>query len=418
MTDAVITEFAGMRGGPVSRIYQYTREGIRVLDGRRGLKRLYLFDPSSNMMTERDISRQDKVLRRFVFDNYGMLEEAFSFGQPPRTFRYENGGRQIVMREGGDYGAVGKTYTFEPNGIAETAYGRNGEIERVFVFASGSDTVLLRRGGWYGDVERTLVFEGIDTSLFREPEAFLQFLMFTEKSARESEAEIDEQVAKIRGTPAAEPGRSRFAYTGPRHTSDDAGRPAGLPLRVPRYGLSCAPMIVQPGHKAGVLRCRPAIPRMPVSISSLKGILPPGAHQPATLRHATGAAGSRLRNAGRVHSRMAKNLTRVGAAGSLWRSASRAPAMKTGLFLKGGAPGSRSKNVSRVQSRTRKNLHRGEVPKSRMRSARPGEGYRRPPGACGEGKRSPPHIRTIFNRKLLFFAPDIPGKPRHSMQLQ
>ena len=226
MTDAVITEFAGMRGGPVSRIYQYSREGIRILDGRRGLKRLYLFDPSSNMMTERDISREDKVLRRFVFDDYGMLEEAFSFGQPPRTFRYENGGREIVMREGGDYGAVGKTYTFESNGIAETAYGRNGEIERVFVFASGSDTVLLRRGGWYGDVERTLVFEGIDTSLFREPEAFLQFLMFTEKSARESEAEIDEQVAKIRGTPAAEPGRSRFAYTGPRHTSDDAG-PAG-----------------------------------------------------------------------------------------------------------------------------------------------------------------------------------------------
>ncbi len=255
MTDAVITEFAGMRGGPVTRIYQYTREGIRVLNGRRGLKRLYLFDPSSNMMTERDTSRQDNVLRRFVFDNYGMLEESFSFGRSPRTFRYEDGGRQIVMREGGDYGAVGKTYTFEANGIAETAYGRNGEIERVFVFASGSDTIIVRRGGWYGDVERTLVFEGIDTSLFREPDAFLQFLMFTEKSARESEAEIDEQVAMIRGTPVAEPGRSRFAYTGPRHTSDDAGRADGI-------AASRSPVrpVLRPGDRsAGPSARRPAM---------------------------------------------------------------------------------------------------------------------------------------------------------------
>ncbi|MEN6442389.1 MAG: hypothetical protein ABFC71_01375 [Methanoregula sp.] len=228
MTDAVITEFAGMRGGSATRIYQYTREGIRVLNGRRVLKRLYLFDPSSNMMMERDTSRQDKVLRRFVFDDYGMLEESFSFGLPPRTFRYENGGRQIVMREGGDYGAVGKTYTFEDNGISETAYGRNGEIERVFVFAPGNDTILIRRGGWYGDVDRTLVFEGIATSLFREPEAFLQFLMFTEQSHDEQEADVQEQVAKIRGEAPAAPGRSRFAYTGPRHASDDAGRADGI----------------------------------------------------------------------------------------------------------------------------------------------------------------------------------------------
>jgi hypothetical protein len=221
MTDAVITEFAGMRGGSINRIYQYTREGIRVLNGRRVLKRLYLFDPSTNMMRECDISRQDKVLRRFVFDNYGMLEESFSFGHPPRTFRYEDGGRQIVMREGGDYGAVGKTYTFEANGIAETAYGRNGEIERVFVFASGNDTILLRRGGWYGDVERTMVFEGIEASLFREPEAFLQFLMFTEQSHEEQEAEVQEQVAKIRGETPSASGRSRYAYTGVRHTSMD-----------------------------------------------------------------------------------------------------------------------------------------------------------------------------------------------------
>ena len=63
-----------------------------------------------------------------------MLEETFAFGERPRTFRYENGARQIAVREGGDYGAVGKIITFEPNGITETAWGRNGEIEHVYQF--------------------------------------------------------------------------------------------------------------------------------------------------------------------------------------------------------------------------------------------------------------------------------------------
>jgi uncharacterized protein YheU (UPF0270 family) len=179
-------------------------------------------------MTENDPAQQGKILRRFVFDNFGMLEETFSFGHPPRTFRYENGGRQIVMREGGDYGAVGKTFSFEGNGVSETAFGRNGEVERVFVFEPRGETITIRSGGWYGNVERTLVCERIDVSVFREPEAFLQFLMFTEKSAREMEAEVDEQVAKIRGESAAGPGRSRYAYTGQRRTSDSDEHPGGI----------------------------------------------------------------------------------------------------------------------------------------------------------------------------------------------
>jgi len=227
MTDAVITEYAGLRGARITRFYQYTRNGIRVLDGNRALKRLYVFDPSANMMTERDIRQNDKVLRRFTFDKYGMIEESFSFGHHPRTFRYEKGGMQIVMREGGDYGAVGKTFTFEADGISETAYGRNGEIERVFAFAPGDDAITERRGGWFGDVERMLGVEGIRASVFREPEAFLQFLMFTEKGQAERDEDVQEQVAKIRGESPATAGRSRYAYTGVRHTSSDDDRPAG-----------------------------------------------------------------------------------------------------------------------------------------------------------------------------------------------
>ena len=232
MTDAVITEYAGAKGGRVTRYYQYTREGIRVLDGKRILKRLYRFDPSSNMMTECDIRREDKILRRFLFDPYGMIEETFSFGHSPRKFRYENGGRQIVMREGGDFRAVGKTFTFEQQGISETAYGRNGEIERVFAFTPGDDAIIERSGGWYGDVARTLGFEGIRASLFSEPEAFLQFLMFTEMSPAERDADVQEQVAQIRGESPGTAGRSKYAYTGPRHTSASEDRTAGrVPVR-------------------------------------------------------------------------------------------------------------------------------------------------------------------------------------------
>ena len=229
MTESVITEFTGGQRDSISRVYHYGVSGVRVLDSHDVTRRLYRFDPSSNTMTENDPAQPGKILRRFVFDNYGMLEETFSFGQPPRTFRYEAGGWQIVMREGGDYGAVGKTFSFEGSGVAETAFGRDGSVERVYVFEPGGEAITIRSGGWYGDIERKLVCERINASVFREPEAFLQFLMFTEKSACETEAEIDEQVAKIRGGSAGEPGRSRFAYTGPRHTSDDNAGPQGMP---------------------------------------------------------------------------------------------------------------------------------------------------------------------------------------------
>jgi hypothetical protein len=66
MTDAVITEYAGTRkNDTISRFYQYGSGGVRVLDARKNVKRVYRFDPSSDMMTENDPSRPDRILRRF-----------------------------------------------------------------------------------------------------------------------------------------------------------------------------------------------------------------------------------------------------------------------------------------------------------------------------------------------------------------
>jgi hypothetical protein len=239
MTDAVITEYAGTRrNDTIARFYQYGSGGVRVLDGKKNVKRVYVFDPASDMMTERDPARQDRILRRFIFDRMGMLEESFSSGSRPRTFRFEQGCQVIAVREGGEYGQVGKTFTFEDNGIAETGWGRNGEIERVFVFESGNDTITERTGGWFGDVERTIIFKGINASLFREPEAFLQFLMFTEWSAADREAVIQEQVAKIRGGSSPGSGRSAYAFTGMRNPSPGSGPARGsAPTRTSRANV-------------------------------------------------------------------------------------------------------------------------------------------------------------------------------------
>jgi len=270
MTDAVITEHAGSRHGTIMRYYQYGNGGVRVLDGGKVQKRLYRFDPSTNIMTEHDQSRQDKILRRFVFDSYGMLEETFAFGQPPRTFKYEAGGERIAVREGGDYGAVGKLFTFEENGVSETGWGRNGEIERVFVFESGDDAITVRSGGWFGTVDRTIVFEWIRASVFREPEAFLQFLMFTEWSESDREEIINEEVAKIRGEKRGAAGQSPYAYTGTRRTPADGGGVAGrgpgsgVPARASR-GRSDDPGIdFIPDSDAPA----PAVPRGPLSRQS------------------------------------------------------------------------------------------------------------------------------------------------------
>jgi len=232
MTDAVITEHAGTQQGPVIRLYQYEREGVKVLDTRKNLQRLYIFDPSLDMMTERDPLHREKILRRFVFDHYGMLEETFSYGQSPRTFRYENGGEQIAVREGGQYGAVGKIFTFERNGVTETAWGRHGEIERVYLFEAGNNAITVRKDGWFGTVVRTLVFEGIDASVFREPEAFLQFLIFTEQREGELESAGTDRGADVTSRDGSTVTHSRFAFTGKRHTTSDTSSDSKDDIRI------------------------------------------------------------------------------------------------------------------------------------------------------------------------------------------
>ena len=225
MEDALITEHAGTRRDEITRYYQYGSGGVRVLDVKKAVKRLYRFDPSSNMMTERDPHHPDTILRRFIFDRYGMLEETFTLAERPRSFKYENGARQIAVREGGDYGAVGKIITFEENGIAETAWGRNGEIERVYQFDPKGDAITIRAGGWFGDVKRTIVFGRMGASLFHEPESFLQFLMWTEWSGKDTDDHVSDRVAEIRGSGSAGAGGSPYAYTGPRRTGS-GGRSA------------------------------------------------------------------------------------------------------------------------------------------------------------------------------------------------
>jgi hypothetical protein len=226
MVEAVITEHAGTRKGPITGFYQYSREGIRGLDSGKTLKRLYIFGPSADMMTEHDIALHGKILRRFMFDQNGMLEETFSFGQRPRTFRYESGGKQIAVREGGQYGAVSKIFTFDRNGITETAWGREGEIERVYIFDEGNDAITERAAGWFGPVTRTMVFEGIDASVFREPEAFLQFIMFTEHREGEADATGNVEPDSTHETGSSPP-RSRFAFTGKRHLPSDSDKDTG-----------------------------------------------------------------------------------------------------------------------------------------------------------------------------------------------
>jgi hypothetical protein len=287
MTDAIITEFAGTRRGNIARFYQYGNGGVRVLDAGKNLRRMYLFDPSSNMMTERDPMRQEKILRRFVFDNFGMLEETFAFGARPRTFRYEDGAHRIAVREGGDYGAVGKLFTFEGNGVSETGWGRNGEIERVYQFESGGDAITERAGGWYGDVDRTIVFAGIPASLFREPEAFLQFLMFTEWSTGDREEAVNEQVAKIRGAEKGAPGRNPYGYAGGRQPPAGAGRAGGrdpgprMPARASDdSGIDFIPDADSPG---GTVPRGPAISARPSREISYDERRPRGRNDPVRM---------------------------------------------------------------------------------------------------------------------------------------
>jgi hypothetical protein len=72
-------------------------------------------------------------------------------------------------------------------------------------------------------VDRTFVFEGIDASVFREPEAFLQFIVFTERRDGEADAgggRIPAEIGRRAGPPLM--AKSRFAFTGKRPVSTES----------------------------------------------------------------------------------------------------------------------------------------------------------------------------------------------------
>jgi len=70
-------------------------------------------------------------------------------------------------------------------------------------------------------VDRTLVFDGMNASVFREPEAFLQFLVFTERREGEMEGGDTDRVADVTRSDGSKATKSRFAFTGKRHTLSD-----------------------------------------------------------------------------------------------------------------------------------------------------------------------------------------------------
>jgi hypothetical protein len=65
------------------------------------------------------------------------------------------------------------------------------------------------------------VFEGINASVFRQPEAFLQFLVFTERREEEVDSTDKDRVADVPHADGSSGTQSRFAFTGKRHTSSD-----------------------------------------------------------------------------------------------------------------------------------------------------------------------------------------------------
>ena len=89
------------------------------------------------------------------------------------------------------------------------------------------DAITVRAGEWFWDADLTIVFSGIEALLFLEPEAFLQFLMFTEWSASDWEEDANERVARIRNGDVPGSLQSRFAYSAAGHTPADRGAPEG-----------------------------------------------------------------------------------------------------------------------------------------------------------------------------------------------
>jgi hypothetical protein len=69
-------------------------------------------------------------------------------------------------------------------------------------------------------VSRTIVFEGIEASVFREPEAFLQFVIFSERGEDEEYTVPDAASSGAHGS-GVSPARSKYAFIGKRSAPSD-----------------------------------------------------------------------------------------------------------------------------------------------------------------------------------------------------
>jgi hypothetical protein len=77
-------------------------------------------------------------------------------------------------------------------------------------------------------VNRTIVFEGIEASVFREPEAFLQFVVFSERGEEEEYAGRPDVASASAHGPGVSPARSRYAFTGKRSAPSDTVQETGF----------------------------------------------------------------------------------------------------------------------------------------------------------------------------------------------
>jgi hypothetical protein len=97
----------------------------------------------------------------------------------------------------------------------------------VYIFEAGNDAITERTGGWYGPVRRTIVFERIEASVFREPEGFLQFAVFSELGEEEENAVLPDVVPESAHGAGVSPARNRYAFTGKRSTPPDTIQETG-----------------------------------------------------------------------------------------------------------------------------------------------------------------------------------------------
>jgi hypothetical protein len=141
------------------------------------VKRSLWYESDGKTLTERKGGRDGKVIRTVTFEIDHAIEWDMSpYGKRKSTYLFEPGEHRILEREGGKYGTLLRGFLFEPEGIVEGEGGGHGPVRRMFAFDKAKPAILERTGGHFGDIRRTLVFEGMDPSVLRNFDTFLEFV--------------------------------------------------------------------------------------------------------------------------------------------------------------------------------------------------------------------------------------------------